>query len=719
MQVVKISRRGALQLGLSAATGGLLLGCATLRTTPRLGATPPAPAKLNAWVSIAPDGIITLITPGAELGQGVYTSLPMILAEDMEADFANVRVALCGYDPRYNNQLKGYQATGQSAAVRGYYPLLRRIGASARDMLRAAAAERWRVPFSECVAQESFVRHPGSRRQASFGALAEAAARQTPPAEPALKARSAFRLIGTRAPRKDTPVKTDGSAPYAMDLVLPGMVHAAVRVAPVCGGHVARIDDTRARSVPGVLDVVRIDGGVAVVATSWWPAQKALDLLELEFEGGDAGATTATIGNALAAAIADGGLVAHETGDVESALRTSTSVLEMEYSVPYLAHATMEPMSCVASVEGDRCTVWAPTQGPTIAHAAAAKAAGVPAENTQVHRIFIGGGFGRRYETDFVVQAVQISRAVRRPVKLLWSREEDMRHDFYRPAARARYRAGLAADGSLLGIDVVGACDSIVARMRGIPLGKVDAMSVDGVLDRELGVPNLRIRHAVVASPLPVGMWRSVSHSQNGFFKESFMDELAHAVGCDPYEYRCALLAGTRQAAVLDLAAARAGWGTPLPAGRARGIAVVASYGSVVAQVVEVSLQDGGPRVHRVVCAVDCGLAIDPYNIAAQMESGVAYGLSAALWGNITVANGAVEQGNFHQYRVLRMNEMPVIETHLVASSEAPGGIGECAVPPIAPAIANALFALTGRRIRKLPLADNLHQSDYSQERRH
>ncbi|MBV6416547.1 MAG: Isoquinoline 1-oxidoreductase subunit beta [Steroidobacteraceae bacterium] len=697
MKVVTLSRREALQLGL-AATGGLLLGCATS------GSRRAAMARLNAWVAVAPDGTITIVTPGAELGQGVYTSLPLILAEDMEADFGAVQVVHAGYDPAYNNPMKGYQATGQSAAVRGYCPLLRRLGASARDMLLAAAAERWQVPVEECRAERSVVRHLKSRRRATFGELAEAAARQTPPAEPKLKPASGFRLIGSKVARKDSPAKVDGSAQYSIDIVLPGMVHAAVRVSPVPGGQVTRLDAARARAAPGVIDIVPVDGGVAVVAATWWQAKQALELLDIDFAGGATETNSASVDADLARAIAGGGLVVRETGDVEAALRDSARVIEVEYSAPYLAHATMEPMGCVAHVEGNRCTVWAPTQGPTVAHAAAAKAAGVPPANVAVHRMFIGGGFGRRYETDFVTQAVQISRAVGRPVKLLWSREEDMTHDFYRPAARMRYRAALAADGSPRAVDIVGACGSILARLRGSLDGKADAMSADGVLDWELSIPHLRIRHAVVDSPLPVGTWRSVSHSQNGFFKESFVDELAHAAGRNPYEYRRALLAGTRQAAVLDLAADKAGWGRPPPAGRARGIAIVASYGSIVAQVAEVSLEDGTPRVHRVVCAVDCGLAIDPHNIAAQMESGVVYGLSAAQWGEITVEKGAVAQRNFHQYRVLRMNEMPRIETYLVPSNEPPGGIGECAVPPIAPAVANALFALTGKRLRRLPL---------------
>ncbi|HQW08672.1 MAG TPA: molybdopterin-dependent oxidoreductase [Steroidobacteraceae bacterium] len=718
MNIAKVSRREALLLGISAATGGLLLGCAVPRIVPVGSRSASGSAQLNAWVSIAPDGIITLITPGAELGQGIYTSLPMILAEDMEADFADVRIAFCGYDRAYNNPVKGYQATGQSAAVRGYFPLLRRIGAGARDMLLAAAAERWHVPISECAARASVVWHSKSKRKAGFGELAADAARQTPPADPTLKAVSKFRLIGTRVARKDTAMKVDGSAQYAADLTLPGMVYAAVRVSPVAGGRVVRLGDTRARGASGVLDVVRLEGGVAVVAKGWWQAQTALGLLELDFDGGAIAASTDSIDAALHSGVSEDGRVVREVGDVEAALHGSARVLEWEYKVPYLAHATMEPMSCVASVEGDRCTVWAPTQGPTVAHAAAAKAAGVPPENVQVHRMFIGGGFGRRYETDFVTQVVQISRAVGLPVKLLWSREEDMTHDFYRPAARMRYRAGLAADGSVLGVDIVGACGSILARMRGGLDGKADAMSVDGVLDREVAIANLRISHAVVESPLPVGMWRSVSHSQNGFFKESFMDELAHAAGRDGYEYRRALFAGTRQGVVLELAAERAGWGVPLPPGRARGIAIVASYGSIVAQVVEVSLQGGEPRVHRVVCAVDCGLAIDPHNIAAQMEGGIVYGLSAALWGNITVTGGAVEQRNFHQYRVLRMNEMPKVETYVVPSTEPPGGIGECAVPPIAPAIANALFALSGKRIRALPIANHLQVAEDNKRHR-
>lgn len=711
MSVVKLNRREALALGLSA-TGGLLLGCSTpvprraddIGAVTGAGAAAAEPVALNAWVGIAANGRITLVTPDAEMGQGVYTALPMILAEDMEADFADVEVAFCGYDPAYNNPMKGYQATGQSAAVRGYYTLLRQIGASARDMLLAAAAARWQVPVTECRAGRSIVRHAASGRGATYGELAADASRQAPPAEVALKPASEFRLVGRHVARKDSPAKVDGSAQFSADIVLPGMLHATVRASPVAGGAVARLDDARARGAPGVVDVVRVDGGVAVVAATWWQAHQALGQLDVEFAGGQTAASSASIEADLDNAIAGGGLVARENGDVEAALAASARVLEAVYTVPYLAHATMEPMGCVAHVDGDRCTVWAPTQGPTVAHAAAAKAAGVPAGNVTVHRMFIGGGFGRRYETDFVTQAVQVSRAVGRPVKLLWSREEDLTHDFYRPAARMRYRAALAADGTPAAVDVVGACGSVLARLRGGLGGKVDAVSVEGVLDRELPLAHLRIRHAVVDTPLPVGMWRSVSHSQNAFFKESFMDELAHAAGRDPYDYRRQLLAGTRQAAVLELAAAKAGWGQPLPGGRARGIAIVASYGSIVAQVVEVSNEGDAPRVHRVVCAVDCGLAIDPHNIAAQMEGGVVFGLSAALWGEITVAGGAVEQLNFHQYRVLRMNEMPRVETYIVPSGEAPGGIGECAVPPIAPAVANAWFALTGQRARRLPL---------------
>ncbi len=486
MTITTLSRRDALRLGLTA-TGGLLIGCAAPAPRPAAGTDAQAvPTQLNAWIQIAPDGAITLVTPDAEMGQGVYTALPLILAEDMEADFSAVRVAHCGYNPAYNNPIKGYQATGQSAAVRGYYTLLRQIGAGARDMLLAAAAERWQVPVAECRAERSVVRHAKSRRRATFGELAVAAARQAPPAAPALKPASEFRLVGSRVARKDGAAKVDGSAQYSIDLVLPGMVHAAVRVSPVADGQIVRLDEARARAAPGVIDVVRIDGGVAVVATTWWQAHKALALLDIGFAGGAIAATSASIDADLAKAIAEGGLVAREAGDVDAALSSAARVLKAEYSAPYLAHATMEPMGCVAHVDGDRCTVWAPTQGPTVAHAAAAKAAGVPPGNVQVHRMFLGGGFGRRYETDFVIQAVQISRAVGRPVKLLWSREEDMTHDFYRPAARLSYRAGLTADGSLLGVDIVGACGSILERMRGSLGGKADAMSVDGVLDRQV-----------------------------------------------------------------------------------------------------------------------------------------------------------------------------------------------------------------------------------------
>lgn len=700
--VFRLSRRRALALGIGSA-GGLLIGTRWLRAQekPVVAATGQNPVELNAYVRVGRDGTITLITPDAEMGQGVYTSLPVILAEEMDADFGRVRIEFCGVDPAFNNPMKGYQATGQSAAVRGYYEPLRKVGASVRAMLIAAAARQWNVDPSGCTAHLGVVRC--GPRSMGYGELAAAAAKEPLPASPPLKAPRDFALIGQRVPRKDSPAKVDGSAIFACDLGLPGMLHATVRAAPAAGGRLVSLDDREAKAMPGVRAIVRIGETVAVVATSWWIAKSAAERLVLTYEA-------SPLIDDLSAADRGEGLVAWSSGDAAAAFERNPPTVDVTYDVPYLAHATMEPMSCAAHVEGDRCTIWAPTQGPTAALAAAAKATGLPPDRITIHRTFLGGGFGRRFQTDFVVQAVQISKAVGAPVKLLWSREEDMAHDFYRPMARARYRATLDGRQRVAAVEVNLACGSLMERMRPGGLGgKVDAVSAEGALDRGFPAEHVRVTHHAAPASLPIGMWRAVSHSQNGFFKESFVDELAHAAGRDPWAYRRELLAEhPRQLVVLDLAATRAGWGTPLPAGRARGIAVVEAYGSVVAQVAEVSVEEGVPRVHRVVCAVDCGVAIDPWNIEAQMQGGIVYGLSAALWGEVTMQAGAVQQSNFADYRVLRSNEMPRIETHLVRSEAAPGGIGEPGLPPIAPAVCNALFALTGKRIRRLPIADQL-----------
>lgn len=697
----RLTRRRAVALGL-AGTGGLLLRVPLGRAREPASVAPAGGAQLNAYVRIATDGTITLITPDAEMGQGVFTSLPAILAEELDADFDRVRIESCGFDPAFVNPMKGYQATGQSAAVRGYYEPLRKLGASARAMLIAAAARQWGVDPAQCTASRSLVRC--GERSIGYGALAVAAAAESPPtSSPVLKSPGDFKLIGRRLARKDSPSKVDGSALYAGDLAWPGLLHATVRSAPAAGGRLLSIDDREAKSMPGVRAIVRLGETMAVVADRWWQARQAADRLVL-------GYSAARAGDDLGAADRGEGLVAWASGDVRGVFSETPPTLDVTYDAPYLAHATMEPMSCVAEVTGDRCTVWAPTQGPTTAHAAAVKASGLAPERVTVHRTFLGGGFGRRYQTDFIVQAVQISKAVAAPVKLLWSREEDMQHDFYRPKARGRYRAVLGERPRIVAVEANLACGSLMERMRPGGLGgKVDALSAEGALDRGFPAQHVRVTHHAASASLPIGMWRAVSHSQNGFFKESFVDELAGAAGIDPYAFRRECLVDQpRQLAVLDLAASRAGWGQALAEGRARGIAIVEAYGSVVAQVAEVSLERGTPRVHRVVCAVDCGFAIDPWNIDAQMQSAIVYGLSAALWGEVTAKAGTVQQSNFSDYRILRFNEMPNIETHLVKSDASPGGIGEAGLPPIAPAVCNALFALTGQRIRRLPILDQL-----------
>jgi len=645
------------------------------------------------------------VTPDAEMGQGIYNSLPLLVAEELEADWQAVRIELSGADEAYQNPIKGYQSSGQSAAIRGFYLPLRRAGAAAREMLVAAAAARWGVPAVECRASLGRVLHEASGRSLGYGDLAAAAAGMDPPAEPRLKEARDFRLIGRPQTRKDAPAKVDGTAVFGSDVTLPGMLHASLRACPVHGGRLESVDESAAEGLPGLRGVVRLDDAVAVLADDWWSAEQALRRMPVRFDtSAGKGRDTESSRRELLAALEREGLVAMDRGGALERLDAS-EVFEATYEVPYLAHATMEPMTCAALVEGDRCTIWAPSQTPGRAREAAARALGIPPGNIEFNRTFLGGGFGRRFQSDFVVQCVRIAREVAgTPVRLMWSREEDMRHDFYRPMYAARYRAVLA-DGLPAAIHARVAGPSIFAWIRGTTPDKPDASIVYSLLDAKLGVPAIRIEHCVTGTALPIGLWRAVSHSQNTFFKECFMDELAAAAGRDPLEFRLALVGDERLAQVLRIAADRAGWGRKLPAGRGLGIAALEGYGSYCAQVAEVEVVDGRVRVEKVFCVVDCGVAVEPRNVEAQAQGGIVYGLSAALSGEITFRDGAVEQGNFNDYPVLRMSEMPAIDVHVVPSSESPGGMGEVATPPIAPAVCNAVFAATGRRVRRLPLS--------------
>lgn len=690
--------------GVAAGTAGLVLGF----HLPRAGAVASAGSTavgFNAWLRIDPDGTITLVTPDAEMGQGIYNSLPLLVAEELEADWQAVRVELSGADEAYLNPMKGYQSSGQSAAIRGFYLPLRRVGAAAREMLVAAAAARWGVPAGDCRASLGRVLHEASGRSLGYGDLAVAAAGMDPPAEPRLKEAGEFRLIGRPQTRKDAPAKVDGSAVFGSDVTLPGMLHASLRACPVHGGRLESVDESAIEGLPRLRGVVRLDDAVAVLAEDWWSAEQALRRMPVRFDtSAGKGRDTESSRRELLSALDREGMVAMDRGGALERLAVG-EVLEATYEVPYLAHATMEPMTCTALVEGDRCTIWAPSQTPGRAREAAARALGVPPGNIAFHRTFLGGGFGRRFQSDFVVQCVRIAREVTgTPVRLMWSREEDMRHDFYRPMYAARYRAVLA-DGLPTAIHARVAGPSIFAWIRGTTPDKPDASIAYSLLDAQLGVPAIRIEHCVTGTGLPIGLWRAVSHSQNTFFKECFMDELAAAAGRDPLEFRLALVGDERLRRVLRLAAEHASWGRKLPAGRGLGIAALEGYGSYCAQVAEVEVVDGRVRVEKVFCVVDCGVAVEPRNVEAQAQGGIVYGLSAALSGEITFRDGAVEQGNFNDYPVLRMSEMPAIDVHVVPSAESPGGMGEVATPPIAPAVCNAVYAATGRRVRRLPLS--------------
>ena len=703
----QLTRREFIQVG-AAAGGGLLIAIHLPGCAPRDRA-PAEPVFLpNAWVRIGPDGIVTLVVDKSEMGQGVLTSMPMLLAEELEADWTKVRIEQAPADEVYVNPAFGVQGTGGSTSVRASWDPLREAGATARVMLVAAAAETWGVDPSECRAERGTVVHAGSGRRVGYGEVAEKAATMPVPEQAPLKDPQEFRIIGTRVKRLDTPWKVDGSGVFGIDVRLPGMLFAAVARCPVFGGAAARYDDAKAKAVPGVREVVPIEQGVAVVATNTWAAMKGRDALEITWdEGPTAAVSSESIRREFERLARGRGAVARSEGDVERALARAARRVEAVYEVPYLAHATMEPMNCTAHVRPDGCDVWVPTQFQTVTQQVAAGIAGLTPEQVNVHTTLLGGGFGRRAEVDFVAEAVQVSKAVGAPVMVVWTREDDTRHDFYRPNALSRFVAGLDADGWPVAWRHHIVSPSILTRwFPNMVQNGIDGSSVEGAAELPYAIPNLRVEYTLKETGVPVGFWRSVGHSQNGYVTESFLDELAAAGGKDPYELRRRLLADhPRHRAALEAAAQGAGWGSPTPEGRARGIAVHESFGSFVAEVAEVSVADDGTvRVHRVVCAIDCGRVVNPDTVEAQMQSGIVYGLTAALKGAITIDRGRVQQSNFHDYQMLRIPEMPQVEVHLVPSGDALGGVGEPGVPPIAPAVVNAVYALTGKRIRRLPI---------------
>jgi isoquinoline 1-oxidoreductase beta subunit len=706
--IINLSRRGFLKAGISAG-GGLLLGF-RVPSSGRLAraASEAAQTKLNSWVRIARDGTVTIIVGQSEMGQGIMTSIPMIIADELEAEWAKVRTEPAPADPAYGDPMRGgEQSTNGSRSIRNMLTLWRRAGAAAREMLVFAAAKQWDVSPDDCVAEQNAVIHRPSGRKLGYGELAARAAELPVPKEPKLKSPEQFRFIGKAVARVDTPDKVTGRGIYGIDVKVPGLLVANVQRCPVFGGKVASFDATKAKAVKGVRDVVQVSSGVAVVANSYWAAKKGREALKITWdEGPNAQLTSAEITRLYREAAKQPGPVARKEGDAAGVLTGAAKTLDAVYEVPFLAHATMEPMNCTAHVRNDQCEVWVGTQNQTGTQRTAMRISGLPRESVKVNTMLLGGGFGRRGEQDFVADAVETSKAVGAPVKVIWSREDDIQHGHYRPATYNVMRAALDEHGTPLAWLHRIVAPSIGAQ-HGRPLKDgIDSLMTEGAANLPYSIANLQVEYIYKDLGIPVGFWRSVGASQNAFITESFIDEVAAAAKKDPFEFRRDLLGkAARHKGVLELAAEKGNWGKPLPQGRFRGIAVAFSYGSYAAEVAEVSIQkDGKVRVHRVVCAIDCGIFVNPDTVKAQVEGSIVWGLTAALYGAITIDKGRVQQSNFHDYPMLRINEMPTVEVHIIPSNEPAGGVGEPGVPPLAPAVCNAIFAGTGKRIRKLPI---------------
>ncbi|HXI64271.1 MAG TPA: xanthine dehydrogenase family protein molybdopterin-binding subunit [Gemmatimonadales bacterium] len=702
----EVSRREFLQTA-TVAGAGLVIGF-HLPVGGRRGIAYPSTFAPNAWLRINPDESVLVMVDRSEMGQGVTTSLPMLLAEELEADWSKIKIEFAPADKAYINPMFGMQGTGGSTSIRAAYTPLRKAGAAAREMLVTAAAQTWGVDKSECHAEKGAVVHASSKRRLTYGNLVGKASTVPLPQDVPLKEPKDWKILGTRVNRLDTPSKVNGEAGFGIDVKAPGLLVAVIARSPVFGGKVKSFDAAKAKAVPGVRQVVQISTGVAVVGDGYWPAKKGRDALDITWdEGSTASVSSASISQLFAKNAEQTGAVARHDGDAQGALLGAASKIEAVYELPFLAHATMEPMNCTAHVRADGVDIWAPTQFQTGAQGLGVSIGGVPPEKVKVHTTYLGGGFGRRFELDFIKEALETSKAAGAPVKVIWSREDDIRMAQYRPANYHRFQAVLDASGQPVAWTQRIVAPSIMARVfpDNVKNG-LDGEAVEGGVGMPYAIPNVHVDYALTDTGIPVGFWRSVNNSFNGFAVETFIDELAAAAKKDPYEYRRDLLGkAPRHLGVLNLAANKAGWGTPLPAGRARGIAVFKSFDTYVAEVAEVSVDsDGVPHVHRVVCAVDCGPVVNPGIVEAQMQSAIVYGLTAALWGEITIDKGQVQQSNFHNYRMLRMAEMPVVEVHIVPSTDSQGGVGEPGTPPIAPAVCNAIFALNGKRIRKLPI---------------
>jgi len=728
-----LNRRDFLKVSV-ASSGGLLLslslpGCSSL---PSDAVDTDRGWQPDAWLEITGKNEIYFTLARVEMGQGTYTGLTTLIAEELDVHPEAIQPRFAPVASEYRNPLYKLQLTGGSSSVATSWKPLRVAGASARAMLVGAAAKVWKVDSRECSTSDGQVFHPNGSDSLSYGQLVELAARETAPSDPGLKPRSEWKFIGKKSKRLDAEAKSTGQPIYGIDVELDGMVYAVVSRPPRHGGRVRSFDDTAARALPGVLDVFEIDRGVAVVADKYWRARKAQSALTIEWDNTDALAvsTSEVFSGYHEAADDDAGESERSEGDYDEASEQADRVIESSYEQPYLAHATLEPMNATAHYREGVIDIWAPTQAPDLGRIAAARSTDLSPDDVTIHTTFLGGGFGRRLSNDYIEEAAAVAFRIRKPVKLIWSREEDTRHDFYRPAMLHRMKA------SVRGNQVTGWHHQIVgpqildwyvrnaapAQYPWAPkfmydtLGKVGLMAegiatpkdhsaIEGAIEYPYAVPSLDIRHTHTDPGVPISWWRSVGFSHNGFAVETFMDELAHSLGKDPYQFRRSLIDHEpRHLAVLDRAVAMAGWDQPVPEGRGRGIALYRSFGTYVAQVVEASIENGEIRVHRVDCAVDCGQVINPGIVRDQIEGGIIFGITAALFGEIDFKQGEVQQSNFHDYRLLRNYELPDIVVDIVDSQEAPTGVGEPGVPPVLPALGNALFALTGKRQRRLPL---------------
>lgn len=714
-----LSRRHFLRVS-AAAGGGLLIslqlpgaaraeGAATVAGTAET--TTVADFAPNAFVRIAADGHVTVILNKSEMGQGISTSLAMALAEELDADWSKVGFEFAPAHPDYGHPGYGIQFTGGSTSTMGMTEPMRLAGATARAVLVAAAAKQWGVPEAQCRTENGAVWHDASKQSATYGALAAAAAKLPTPKEAPLKDRAKFQLIGKPLHRLDTPAKVAGQAQFGLDVYVPGMLTAVVAHPPTFGGKAKKVDDAAARKVPGVKDVIDVGSGVAVLAEGFWAAKQGRDALRIEWDLGPA-ATLATeaMREEYRKLAGTPGLVARKTGDAAAAKAAAARNLEADYELPFLAHAPMEPLNCVVDLRADSCEIWAGSQFQTVDQGAAAATVGLPVEKVKLHTTLLGGGFGRRANpaADYITEACKIAKAAKVPVKMVWTREDDMRSGYYRPMWHSRIGASLDAKGAITGWRHTIVGQSILIGTPFEPMmvkDGIDSTSVEGAEDVPYAIPNVLVDLHTPKSNVPTLWWRSVGHSHTAFVVESFLDELAHATGKDPLALRRELLVGKdRHLGVLNLAAAQAGYGQKLPEGHAHGLAVHFSFHSYAAVVLEVSIVEGWPKVHKATAAIDCGRLINPDTVRAQLEGAMGFALTAALYGEISLANGSVQQSNFHDYRLLRIHEMPAVDVHIVPSDAPSTGVGEPGVPPVAPALGNALFALLKKRVRRLPI---------------